>query len=258
MNYLAILILFCGCSHISFVNTATNSKVSLQLDNFERYQQQDYSQHFEEFLKFYLDSESVINLPIKYKHRVYLETIADNIIKNNELFFTDDSKTQFYLIKSQSPFHFSLPGRKIFFSSGLLNKYIKSEKILYCLITYELIRSEKKIYHKHLIIPTGTINTTRMLSLMRLSTSEKVGIHKWAFYILKRLGIDTDNYLSWIQIQNRNSTDFLLQLGDMNSISREESLFKMFLINNTKETLVSKKYSGSSKQFYDFMNGIAK
>jgi hypothetical protein len=258
MFFLAILFILSGCSRIPLVNSNTGKDDSLNFRGFEYYEQEDYTQHFEEFEKFYLASESVANKKLNYRQKIYLEKLADNIIKNNELFFITASKAKFYVINSSTPFHFSLPGRKIFFSSGLIKKYLKSENTLYCLLTYELIRSEKKIYHKTLIIPTGTINTTRMLSIMRLTTAEKVEIHKWAFYILKRLGIDTDNYLSWIQIQNRNSTDFMLQLGDMNSISREESLFKMFLINNTKESAMGKKYSGSSREFYSFINGITK
>lgn len=258
MFFLAILFILSGCSKVPLVSISSSNNTSLDLKGFEYYQQEDYTLHFKEFEHFYLASESVTKKRLKYRDRVYLEVLADNIIKNNELFFKSEYKTKFYVIQSPIPFHFSLPGRKIFFSSGLVRKYLKSEKILYCLLTYELIRSEKKIYHKTLVIPTGTINTTRMLSLMRLTTAEKVEIHKWAFYLLKRIGVDTDNYLSWIQIQNRNSTDFMLQLGDMNSISREESLFKMFLINNTKESFVGKKYSGSSKEFYNFINGITK
>lgn len=259
MKLLAILIILTSCSKLTFVSTNSDtSDIASNLEKYEYYQEIDYSEHFEEFAKFYLASKKVKNKRLSYRNRLYLEEVATNIIKNNELFFTSSDKTTFYIIDNSAPFHFSLPGRKIFVSSGLIKKYIKSEKILYCLITYELIRSEKKIYHKTLIVPTGTINTVRMLALMRLTTSEKVEIHKWAFYILKRLGIDTDNYLSWIQIQNRNSTDFLLQLGDMNSISREESMFKMFLIKNTKEMAASKKYSSSSKEFYSFINGIAK
>jgi hypothetical protein len=95
-----------------------------------------------------------------------------------------------------------------------------------------------------------------MLSLLRLNIEEKVEIHKWAFHILKRVGIDTDSYLSWIQIQNRNSVDFSLQLGDISSISREESLFKAFIIKNTEKKKTSKSHEGSSREFYAFINQL--
>jgi hypothetical protein len=257
-NYLLILfiILLSSCSTFKITDESLEEEPDLKMTGYERYDQDDYEEHFKEFEKFYLESSLVESISIKYRSKKYLERIANSIIKNNELFFTEDSQPKFIIIKNPTPFHFSLPGRRIFISSGLVKKYIKSEKLLYCLVTYELIRSEKNIYRKAMIIPTGTMNTTRMLSIMRLSTFEKVEIHKWAFYILKRLGIDTDNYLSWIQIQNRNSIDFSLQLGDINSISREESLFKAFLIKNTKETTSAKKYTGSSRDFYSFVNSI--
>ena len=67
--------------------------------------------------------------------------------------------------------------------------------MLYCLLVYELIRSERAIYEKKIIIPTGTLSTSRILSILRININDKVEIHKWAFYILKRIGLDTDTYL---------------------------------------------------------------
>lgn len=257
LKIIIILTLSISCSVIKLnkFNNSNNEK-ELILSNYQELNQNDYVEHFIEFERFYLKSQSVEVLKLSDINKNFLLKLVENITKNNELFFKNNLATEFYIIKNASPYHFSLPGRKIFISSGLIQKYIKSEKLLYCLLTYELIRSEKGIYHKTLIVPTGTLNTQRILSLMRLTTAEKVEIHKWAFYILKRLGIDTDHYLSWIQIQNRNSIDFSLQLGDINSISREESMFKAFLINNTKDAQTTKKYGGSSKDFYNFINKI--
>jgi hypothetical protein len=130
--------------------------------------------------------------------------------------------------------------------------------MLYCLLVYELIRSEKSIYKKTIIIPTGTLSTSRILSLLRLETNNKVEIHKWAFYILKRIGIDTDSYLSWLQIKNRNSLDFAMQIGDIQSVSQEESLFKTFLIEEVKNLKQSTQYKGSSQKFYTFLKQIKK
>lgn len=252
-----ILIIFSSCSGITFQGVRSKNKnKAVNLNDYLTVDKFDYEDHFKVFEKFYIASQNTHMIKISKKNLKYLQKISNDIINNNELFFTKKTEANFFVINDMAPFHFSLPGRKIFISKGLINKYIKSEKLLYCLFTYELIRSEKNIYHKSLIIPTGTIDTNRILSLMRLSTFEKVEIHKWAFYILNRVGVETDNYLSWIQIQNRNSLDFSKQLGDINSISREESLFKAFLINNTKETTNSLKYSGSSKDFYSFVQNI--
>jgi hypothetical protein len=202
-----------------------------------------------------LSTEGNKKLNLSSRSNAYFNSIVEQIQKNNELFFDNSVSASITIINSEIPFHFSLPGKSIFVSSGLINKYIKSEKLLYCLIIYELIRSEKGIYRKQIVIPTGFYSTERMLSTMRLSISDKVEIHKWAFYLLKRIGIDTDNYLSWLQIQNRNSVDFSMQLGDLSVISREESLFKAFIIKNTDKKSV-KYHAGSSRGFYRFIRNI--
>ena len=85
---------------------------------------------------------------------------------------------------------------------------------------------------------------------------DKVEIHKWSYYLLKRTGVGPDSYLSWLQVKNRNSLDFSLQLGDIRSISREEALFKAFLIEAEKDSTRFSKYRGSSKAFYRLLNEI--
>lgn len=233
-----------------------NKKFEVSLGQYEKYDDKDYTDHLES-LKFpYLASVGGKQIKLDRQRQAYLKGALEKIVKNNELFFTKDFETNIYIIDDSTPFHFSLPGKNIFISSGLIKKYIKNEKILYCLLAYELIISEKNIYRKRIIIPTGAVSTRRILSLLRLGINEKVEIHKWAFYILKRIGIDSDNYLSWLQIQNRNSIDFSLQLGDIGSISREESLFKAFIIKNTEKKKKEKKYEGSSKEFYTFVKSL--
>lgn len=217
---------------------------------------QDFIDHMEAFEGFYLDSEDVELVRLNSRDQAYLREIAEAIIKNNELFFMSGMSPVFKVVKSKTPFHFSLPGQKIFLSSGLISKYIKSEKLLYSVIAYELIRSEKNIYKKAEVVPTGYLSTARILSLLKLGTEEKVETHKWAYYTLKRVGVDPDSYLSWLQIQNRNSADFALQLGDTSSISREESLFKAFIIQNAGKKAGLSKYERSSKGFYAFVNQI--
>lgn len=258
-TYLILFTLFISsCSNVKFMNLGSNTNDInfFSKSNYSIVDKKDYSDHFQNYANFYLNSEKTQKINLSKNSQEYLVSTAKEILNKNELFFKNKDNLEFYIINNSSPFHFSFPGKKIFFSTGLIQKYIKSEKLLYCLLAYELIRSEKKIYHKTLIIPTGTIDSNRILSIMKLTTPEKVDIHKWAFYILKRVGIDTDNYLSWIQIQNRNSIDFSRQLGDVNSISREESLFKAFLIQNTKESDNLNKYSGSSREFYNFVKSL--
>lgn len=217
----------------------------------------DYIDHLKAFENFYVNSEGVEIRKLRKSEQKYLQSIANDIISNNELFFTSKHEPRFWVVESNSPFHFSLPGMKIFVSSGLISKYIKNEKLLYSVLAYELIRSEKNIYKKLQIVPTGYLPTSRILSILRINTNDKVETHKWAYYTLKRVGIDTDIYLSWLQIQNRNSADFALQLGDTGSISREESLFKAFVIENAgAKKSGQSKYERSSKEFYAFVNRI--
>jgi hypothetical protein len=244
-----------GCSYFNFKKKNKNDGI-VDLVNYRLYDASDYVDHLTSLKGQYLESSQTNLYPTNDQATIYLSKIGDNLVSKNELFFTSGLRAKFYIIEDESPFHFSLPGKNIFISSGLIKKYIKSEQILYCLVAYELIISEKNLYKKNIIIPTGTINTRRMLSLLRLNIEEKVEIHKWAFHILKRVGVDTDNYLSWIQIQNRNSVDFSLQLGDISSISREESLFKAFIIKNTEKKKSSKSHEGSSREFYAFINQL--
>tara|TARA_Y100000782_G_C10189690_1_gene270108 strand:- start:5957 stop:6685 length:729 start_codon:yes stop_codon:yes gene_type:complete len=229
---------------------------AIGLSSYRPLNSEDFVDHLQAFEEFYLNSKNAQVYNLYRKEEKFLEGIARDITKNNELFFTSTNRPTFKIIKHPAPFHFSLPGLKIFISSGLISKYIKSEKLLYSVIAYELIRSEKRIYRKSLIVPTGYLTTSRMLGLMRLKTTDKVEIHKWAFYTLKRVGVDPDIYLSWLQIQNRNSLDFAVQLGDTSSISREESMFKAFLIEQANAKSGQAKYERSSREFYSFVNRL--
>jgi hypothetical protein len=252
---LLLLLLISGCAKFKTFFKGSEKAQEIKLKNYSEYEQNDYIDHMSAFKTPYLKSREIKKINLKKNDVKYLEEIANRIIKKNELFFKTSTIPKFYIVDSETPFHFSLPGMNIFMSSGLIKKYIKSEKLLYCLITYELIRTEKNIYRKNIIVPTGALSTRRMLSLLRLNINEKVEIHKWAFYLLKRVDIDTDNYLSWLQIQNRNSVDFSLQLGDISSISREESQFKSFIIKNTKKKRRAQ-HEGSSRKFYAFVKSL--
>lgn len=185
----------------------------------------------------------------------YLENLISDIIANNEIFFKNLKNGHVNIIKTESPLHFSLPKGEIFFSTGLINKYIKNESMLACVLAFELVRSEKILYPRQIMVPTGYLSLERMLSLNRLTLAEKMEVHKWAHHLAVRSGFDGEYYLSWLQVQNRNTADFFLQVGDANQLTREESLFKAFLIKSTSEDqVVSKK--NSTKNFYMFINRI--
>jgi hypothetical protein len=217
---------------------------------------QDYADHLHELKTPYLQGQSENYFALSIPQDRYLKNLALKIVKNNELFFTSKDEVKFHIIKSDIPFFFSLPGLEIFLSSALLVRYIGSENLLNCVLAYELVRSEKKVYRKIRLIPTETISNERILSMLRLQSDEKIEIHKWAHYLLKRSNIDADFYLSWLQIQNRNSLDFRFQLGDVRSITREEALFKAYLVKSSKDGIISDKTDRSSKDFYRFQNWI--
>ena len=254
MKYLIICFFLISCSSLNFSKKEEQTGI-VYLDGYKEMNRIDYKEHLESFEKVFLKNNKSKIIELPYRSRIYLTQLIDKIIFHNELFFKKLEKPQFYVIDDKVPFHFSLPGKKFFFSKGLIQKYIKNEVMLYCVLTYELIRSEKEIYPKNVIIPTKTLSANRILSLLRIKTHDKVEVHKWAFYILKRVGIDSETYLTWLQIKNRNSLDFAFQLGDVHSISREEAMFKAFMIKNLRGKSKNR-YKGSSRKFYQFVKNL--
>ena len=254
MKILTLIIFFStSCSYLGLRRVEVSS---VKLDKYVEFDEKDYEDHLENFEKIYLTTNSTKIIHLNSHSEKYLAAIVEKIVKTNELFFLKKVKPKFHVIRSSTPFHFSLPGRKFFISSEIINKYITNEAMLYCMILYELIKSEKNLYYKKIIIPTGTLSTPRALSLLRLDTRQKFEVHKWAFYILKRIGLDTDSYLSWLQMKNRNALDFSLQIGDVESISREEALFKSFLIQEVKNNRKRSEFKSSSRRFYSFVKNV--
>ncbi|MAZ49262.1 MAG: hypothetical protein CME65_11930 [Halobacteriovoraceae bacterium] len=256
MKYFCFIILFISCSSLKLPELSSNEKENISLKGYREFAKADYIDHLKSYHNVYLQNIDQSEVLLSKTHRDYLASRVKKIITANELFFKGQVEPEFHIVKSKVPFHFSLPGQKFFFSTSLLKRYVKNETMLYCLIVYELVRSEKEIYSKNIIIPTGVLDTERLLSLLRLKTEDKVEIHKWSYYLLKRIGLESDSYLSWLQIKNRNSLDFALQLGDVRSISREEALFKAFLIDNYLDPGRRSNYKGSSKIFYSFLRSI--
>lgn len=226
------------------------------LTNYSVIDTDDYVSQLNAYKDFLIKSEELKILRLSVRNQQYIRNLALMIVKNNELFFTNLKDVAIHIAIDSLPFHFSLPGGHLFLSTGLIKRYLKSEDLIVSVLTYELIRSEKNIYRKGIIAPTGFMSLQRMLGQMMLTTKEKMAIHKWAFYLLKRSGVDTVNYLSWIQVQNRNSLDFSHQHGDVASISQEESLFKSFLIENKNKMTSNRKYEGSPREYYEFIKQL--
>ncbi len=245
-------LLFLGLTSCSLVRWKKPQR--LEGMNAKGYSTSEYLAHQDYLLNSFLESNEAQLIKLSVSQKNYLANLYSFIRKKNELFFTSKSEPVFYMIKSNEPFHFSLPDNHFFFSSSLLSKYIKNESLLNCALVFEMIRSEKNLYNKNVLFPTGDLSVDQVLGLQRLSVEDKVEIHKWAYYLLRRVEIQGDSYLSWLQIKNRNSIDFIKQLGDVQSISREESLFKSFLISSKHSQERRIEYRGSSRGFYNLIN----
>ncbi len=219
------------------------------------FETKDFVDHLKTIGDFYLNSPDTKIVKMRANDQKYLESLAMEIINNNEIFFAKQKKVEFILLNSDVPVHFSLPPGKIFISKGLITKYIKHESMLAGILSYELVRLEKLAYNKNIIVPVGYISIQRLLSMLRISIDEKMELHKWAFHLTRRAGFDSEYYLSWLQTQNRNTADFVLQVGDITSMTKEEAMFKAFLIKeSTADNLVIKK--NSSKNFYQLVNDL--
>lgn len=250
---LACFILLSSCSGFTLPSRSEKNAdlagdhVSMEL--------RDYRDHLSNLKKSFLATPGVRAINLDKASEKYLENLITDLVANNEIFFKDLRGGKVTVLDIESPLHFSLPKGEIFVSRGLIAKYIKHESILASILAYELVRSEKMLYPKETFIPVGFLNLEKIVTFNRLSLEEKMEVHKWAHHVTVRSGYDGEYYLSWLQTQNRNTADFIMQVGDANQITREESLFKAFLIKfNIEEINITKK--NSSKSFYSFINRV--
>jgi len=250
---LILLLLNISCG--SFIVPGAVKNQTILKGKFESVTRSDFADHLASLRLPFLATPNVKIITNKFATN-YLKQISNEIIAKNEIFFKTLKEANVTILDYEAPVHFSLPKGEIFLSSGLIYKYIKHESMLVSILAYEMVRSENLLYPKQIIIPVGFITLERLLSLGRLNLEEKIEIHKWAHYLTTRSGYDGEYYLSWLQTQNRNTADFIFQVGDVNLINREESLFKSFLIKNTTEGEEIAIKKNSSKNFYAFINSI--
>jgi hypothetical protein len=241
-----------GCGSINIPTKAKNQSLA---SGYKDMVIGDYEDHLSSLKNPFLGNPEIKIHRLDQATANYLNLLVADIILNNEIFFKKLKAANITIINSEVPLHFSLPKGELFLSKGLISKYVKHESMLASIVSYELVRSEKVLYPKQTIVPVGFVTLERMLSLSRLSLEEKMEVHKWAHHLTIRSGFDGEYYLSWLQTQNRNTADFFSQVGDVNQITREESLFKAFLIKYiTDEKVIPKK--NSSKGFYTLINSI--
>lgn len=190
----------------------------------------DYSNHLMNLEKSLRNNPKIGYKKVSSRGKRYLREIFLRIQANNELLISKGIPN-FIFINDRTPYIFSLPGFKIFISTGLLRRYLKNESLLISALVYHFIKSSRNLYPKKLVIPTGVIEIPEILSLTRLPLSKKVEIYKWSYFALKRAEYDGSSILNWIQTQNKNTLDFSWLTGDTRGASREEFLFKSFLVS---------------------------
>lgn len=256
ITLLLTTLVFCSCSGLGFLFGGGKSPFSL--DDYQLLREADYSDHLVEMGKFYLESETVQSISLTNAQLDFLTRIYTTLITNNELLLSKAASPKFHIIVDPAPFHFSLPKAHFFLSTGLLVKYVKSEEILISILAYDTVKSIRGVYEKKTVVPTGSVTAERLLSMLRVDFETRNELNKWAFYMMKRSGYDAFVYLSWLQIQNKNSLDFGHLNFDVAEMSREESSFKSFIVSEGKtwrDGFISE--NNSSADFYNFIKYIS-
>ncbi len=249
----SILMIVTSCAQIDFFGE--HRKLSNKIDLYSDPDKGDYENQLSSLSRAYLKTTSVHEVILKYSQRRYLTKIYKKIVGNNELLLTQKWHPSFHIIKAKAPFHFSLPRGQFFFSSGLIARYFKNEEILISILTYETLKSLLVIYERNLVTPLGYMTTARMIKLTQLSLKNKMELNKWSFYAIKRAGYDAFGILNWMQLKNRNALDFHMLYGDAMLLSREEYLFKNFIVKQGVINQDSISFEeNSSPEFYHFMN----
>lgn len=238
----------------------TSSKNNIiEYKNLGELKTKDYVDHLAGTGTGYLNYEEVKKIKLHPDSIEFLKNTYERLVSNNQALLNITEPATFTIVNHKSPFLFSLPRSQFFFSSALIQKYLKSEDLFVAAFAAEVIKSQRFIYEKKILLPLGFYNTEKMIQLTRLKFEAKQQVNEWSYLILKRAGYDSSAYLNWIQIQNRNTLDFALYLGDPLGISREEQMFKNFM---SKQGVVGveKKFSeaNSSKDFYKFLNNIVR
>jgi hypothetical protein len=248
--YLTLLLIIISCS--------TEQKITNNYSEIADLLPKDYSDQLASIGEDYIHQAGITEIPLGKKSQIYLEQIFDRIVSNNEIFFENNIKPQFHIIKDKSFFVFSLPGARFYFSSGIFQKYLKSEELFAAVLALEVTKSKRNVYEKKPTIPLGVCSTEKMILLTRVSPTIRHQLNEWSYLVLKRSGFDPSVTLNWIQVQNRNILDFALLHGDTSSISREEHLFKNFMAKEGVSAVERKTIeANSSKDFYQLLNYIA-
>jgi hypothetical protein len=214
----------------------------------------DYADHLAALKKSLINNPEVNSMRLTSRNRRYLTEIFRRIQSNNELLLPKGDPS-FYIIRDKTPFIFSLPNYQFFISRGLIKKYFKNESLLISAFTFQVVKSGRKIYPKAMVFPVGQLSIPEVLSITRIPLKSKMEIYKWTFFALRRSELDGTAILNWIQTQNKNTLDFSWQIRDPRGVSREEYLFKNFLVTQGIDQIELPEIN-SSKGFYKFQDTI--
>ncbi|MCP4913703.1 MAG: hypothetical protein GY909_11360 [Oligoflexia bacterium] len=217
---------------------------------------EEYLNHLSELGNHYLNTPGIKVVRISKSSKKFLEEIYQKIIKNNEIYIKNIYSPEFYIIKDQAPFIFSLPGVKVFLSTGLINKYLKNESLLIAAVGIEIVKSSMKAYENKVIVPVGYIVTNKIISMTKVPLKIKSEINKWTYLILKRANYDASAMLNWIQAQNKNVLDFSYMVSSAKQSSEEEFLFKNFLVKENEGEFEEFQIANSSRGFYKLIKEV--
>lgn len=212
-----------------------------------------YKRHTDYWVSRFIKSNSTQISEISRRNKQYLKSVVDNIISKNELFFTQIQSIRFIIVRDKRPFVSSIPSNHIIISDSFIGNYLYNENYLYIALTYELVRLEKGVFQSQMKIPTETVSLSDLIKFSRISTSLSFEVHKWSKYLLSRIGVQSDSYLSWLQVINRNQVDFRFHLHKVN-IYKIEKEFKKIIISNLDGEYGFSRYKKSSKSFYDLVH----
>jgi hypothetical protein len=228
----------------------------LRMDSENHYKENDFIDQLVDLGEDYLKSPGIEEIRLTGTSSRYLKSIYDRLVKNSELIFDKKYEPKFHVIDNPSPFYFSLPQSRIFISSGLLLKYLKNEQLLVAALAHEVIKSQKNLYEKNVLVPVGYMTTEKMLSITRIPLEIKTEVNKWTYYMLRRAGYDSSAYLNWLQAQNKNTLEFTLQYGDTRTLSREEFMYKNFLVTQGFSDKEDSFLVNSSSDFYKLLREV--
>lgn len=238
-----------GCAHIK--KAIRGPEVIVSKDKLPKYKSNDYVEHLAYLSKEITQNRQIKILKLSRKNEEYLTSIFRRVVANNELLVPSEPSPKFFLIKEKIPFIFSLPRYQFYISTGLIKKYFKNEALLVSALCFEIIKSGRNLYSAQRVYPIGFREIPQILALTKVETEIKLEIYKWTYFALRRAEYDATALLNWIQTQNKNTLDFSWQINDPRGVSREEFLFKNFLVTQGLNKIKSPEVN-SSKHFYRF------